>query len=295
MNYFKTFADAYEGSAKSLLENGNVFSPRGSETKEIRNYIYTITDPYSNLYKNDIRSVPKKYLANELLWYLSGSNNVHFISKNAKLWNRIKNPDGQTVNSAYGHLLFNDSNEYGITEWDWAKQSIIDDTDTRQALIRFNKPKHSWFGNRDFVCTLTGIFMVRDGRLHLSINQRSCDIMTGLTFDVPFFTLLMQLMIKELEWEHDIKLEMGTFTHLIHSLHVYEKDYTKLGDMVNAGFFPDRLPEIEFETRDKIENIISDSGVISHKIYDERSQSIETDALLHWCFDKIGWYKISDI
>jgi|AntRauTorcE11897_2_1112592.scaffolds.fasta_scaffold08462_3 thymidylate synthase len=292
-NYYKNFAHAYSALGDSLLETGETHAPRGVETKELRDVQYTITDSYSNLYENSERSVPKKYLANELLWYFSGSNNVRFISRNAKLWNRIKNPDGETVNSAYGHLLFNDPNEYGITEWNWAKQSLADDLDTRQALIRFNKPNHSWFGNRDFVCTLTGIFLVRDNKLHLSINQRSCDIMTGLTFDVPFFMLLMQLMILELKHEHDIDVEMGTFTHTIHSLHVYSKDYDKLNRMLETGFFEDKLPIMESPyIREILDNLISHQGIIKFNDYKDREQSMTADPLIEWCLNKSGWENI---
>lgn len=289
MRNFKTFADAYQGAANELLSIGETFSPRGSETKEITDFQYRITDPYSNLYQNDVRSVPKKYLANELIWYFSGSNDVNFIGRKASMWKKLKNPDGKTVNSAYGYLLFSDPNEHGITEWEWAKQNLIDDIDTRQALIRFNKSRHSWFGNRDFVCTLTGWFSIRNNRLNLSITQRSCDIMTGLTYDVPYFMLLMQLMIQELEYEEDIKLEMGTFTHTIHSLHIYKKDYDKLLKMLDSGFFADKLPVIASPyIRETLDGIIQ-NGIIPHGEYLERQGAITADPLLEWCFRTSGW------
>lgn len=289
MYSYTTFADAYQDMSSQLLKYGEEHSPRGAKTKEIRNFTYTLLNSFSNLYQNDVRSVPKKYLANELIWYLSGSNNVRFISKNAKLWNRIKNPDGETVNSAYGHLLFNDPNEYGITEWNWAKQNLADDNDTRQAVIRFNKPKHSWFGNRDFVCTFYGIFLIRNNKLHLTIHQRSCDIMTGLTFDVPFFTLLNQLMVKELNSEFGLNIEVGEFTHVINSLHVYEKDFEKLHNMIDAKFTPDSLPEISPLAREYVDGIIPNNGIIPYSEFEKRIGKIKSDKLLNWCFQNSNW------
>lgn len=49
-------------------------APRGQKIKEFINCSLVIKNPYSNLFKNEIRSVPLKYLANELLLYFSGSN-----------------------------------------------------------------------------------------------------------------------------------------------------------------------------------------------------------------------------
>ena len=271
-----TFANVYEQLLSELWNNPEyVASPRGQKTHEITNMIIQIKDPTSNMFQNVTRSTPKRYLAGELYWYFSGNNTLEFISKYSKFWEKIKNPDGITVNSAYGHLLFNekrlpiwDADECEwlspspgslINEWQWAHKSLIDDEDSRQAIIRFNKPWHSWYGNKDFVCTLNGIFHIRHGELHLTIIMRSQDEVFGRTFDVPFFTLLQQQMLQHLKKNYP-KLKLGTYTQHNISTHIYERDFDKIKEMLKHPFIPDGVPALK-------ENLIWPNGEFRHDAF----------------------------
>lgn len=149
----KTFADVYEQILSNIYYNCEyICKPRDQRIKEITNLIIEIEDPTSNLFINEARSTPERYLAAELYWYFSGRNDAEFISNYSKFWNKIVNLDNKTVNSAYGYLLFKDFNMYGINEWQWALNSLFKDKDSRQAIIRFNKPNHSYNNVKDFVC-----------------------------------------------------------------------------------------------------------------------------------------------
>ncbi|HNQ19626.1 MAG TPA: thymidylate synthase, partial [Bacteroidales bacterium] len=204
---------------------------------------------------NEKRSTPIKYLSAELLWYLSGTNDSKFITKYSKFWNKILNLDN-TINSAYGYLLFNNKNKYDLTQWDWAKQSLIKDKYSRQAIIHFNNENHQYDSNKDFVCTMYGIFNIRDNKLNLTITQRSCDVIKGLTFDLPFFTVLLQLMYVELKDIYE-NLEIGYFYHFINSLHLYENDFNLVKEMITHVFYNDKLPIIN-------NNIIKHIDIINY-------------------------------
>jgi thymidylate synthase len=182
---------------------------------------------------------------------------------------QLVNPDGSTINSAYGHLIWhkkshgNPSFEFAKefdaldeelrtngasfyshegkvmhlidkakrTPWEWAKQSLIQDKDTRQAILRFSLPEHQWMGNKDQVCTLHGNFQIRDDKLHLSITMRSNDLMKGLVYDLPWFVSLMYKMQNELRGVYP-DLQIGTYTHLSHSMHIYKRDIPAINKML---------------------------------------------------------------
>ncbi len=207
--------------------------------REIINYSFTITNPRSTLFLNDFRSIPRKYLFGELLWYFLGRNDLKFIKKYSKFWSKIANPDG-TINSAYGYLLFNDKNESLYTEWEWAVESLLKDQDSRQSIIHFNKPKHMYSGNKDFPCTIYGIFHIRDSKLNFSIFMRSSDSIFGTTFDVPFFMLLQQQMWFHLK-EKYTNLELGDFYYHSNSQHIYEKDFNLVENMLCCNFYEENL------------------------------------------------------
>ncbi len=168
----ETFSELYKEILNNIYINPEYeTSPRGLKIKEVTNVELILTDPTSNLFYNSKRSPKLRYLYPELMWYFSGKNDLEFISKYSKFWNKIANDNG-TVNSAYGYLLFNQQNEYGYTEYQWAYESLKNDKDTRQAILRFNKPQHSYDGNKDFVCTLNGIFQIRDNKLKFTTTMR---------------------------------------------------------------------------------------------------------------------------
>ena len=119
------------------------------------------------------------------------------------------------------------------TPWEWAVDSLKADKDTRQAILRFSLPEHQYWGNKDQTCTLSGNFLIRENKLNLSIVMRSNDVWLGLTYDLPWFVSLMDLMLDELKATYP-DLTKGAYTHTVHSLHVYERDFEKIRKAIGA-------------------------------------------------------------
>lgn len=242
-----SFGSVYKQIGEVLLNDPEfITSPRGLKIHEIENAVIEVTDPSTNLFINSARSVPLKYLTGEILWYFSGRNDLEFISRFSNFWKKIANPDG-TCNSAYGNLIFSGAEE---SQYYWAYKSLVDDKDSRQSILHFNRPYHQYEGNKDFVCTLVGVFHIRQNKLNFTIDMRSNDIFFGLTFDFPFFTMLQQQMLKHLKATAYPDLQLGTYTHIAHSLHLYEKDFEILKSMLKTNFFYAKTPELEFDLID---------------------------------------------
>lgn len=239
-----TFAEIYDVMLGNLMFHPHyITSPRGFKIKERLNESYAIINPRSNLFVNNERSIPKKYLAGELLWYFTGDNKLETISKYSGFWSNIANTDG-TLNSAYGDLLFTRKNEAGVNQWQWAYNQLVKDKDSRQAIMYFGRPDFQKFDCKDFVCTCFGQFFIRDNTLSLHITMRSNDIIKGTTFDIPFFTLLQQNMYLLLrEVYPDLKL--GNYIHNVMSLHLYERDFELADKMIKTEFIPSDLPVMD--------------------------------------------------
>jgi len=228
-------------------------APRGLPIREILNYSFTVNNPVSeSIVTNDQdrNDVIAAYTKKETELYDSKTNLCADFEEASKYWKKIKNPDG-TINSAYGHLIwmyaslgnptFEDYqsipagiNRTKYTPWEWAKHSLIKDKDSRQALLRFSLPEHQWFGNKDQVCTIYGIFMIRGNKLHLTVRMRSNDLMLGLVYDLPWFVSLMDKMVDELKPLYS-DLKKGTYTHSADSMHIYEKDEVKILKMIGVA------------------------------------------------------------
>jgi hypothetical protein len=226
-------------------------APRGLPVREKTDYSFRVREPVAEPIKTkdeERNRVIAEYTAKEVELYNSCTDLASDFAKASKFWEKLANPDG-TVNSAYGYLIwknrtcgnpefeFHDRIQNGDhyyhtsagmrTPWEWAKQCLKDDKDTRQAIMRFSLPSHQWVGNKDQTCTLNGIFLIREDKLHLSITMRSNDLWLGLTYDLPWFISLMDKMIEELK-PHYPTLTKGNYTHIVHSLHCYERDEEKI-------------------------------------------------------------------
>ncbi|HPM74111.1 MAG TPA: thymidylate synthase [Saccharofermentans sp.] len=238
-----TFAEIYKQSIEAVMDSKATVSPRGMEVKEVSNMVLQLTNPYSNLYSNDNRSPSDKYLKGELKWYFLGRNDLKYISQYSNFWNKLADKETGKLSSAYGYTIFKEKNEFGYTEWEWALDALRKDEDTRQAIVRFSKPYHSFQDNKDFVCTLNGVFNIRNDKLNLTMFMRSSDAFFGIVYDVPFFTLLMQQMRLQL-LDNYPDLELGEYIHHSVSYHIYEKDYETFGNMLKFPFAKNSTPKL---------------------------------------------------
>lgn len=265
MKVYQNASEAYLGTLKDVYSNPDVTSaPRGQPVREKLDYSFRVLQPTSDpIVTKDAKrnETIASYTTKEVELYNSCSNSAEDFGKASKFWLSLANPDG-TVNSAYGHLIwakkshgsdfeqeyveaqgFWDGDIPGSvkvqkpvrrTPWEWAKQCLLEDKDTRQAILRFSLPEHQWKGNKDQTCTMHGNFLIRNDQLHLSVVMRSNDLTLGLVYDMPWFMGLMDRMIDELKHQYP-NLTKGHYTHTVHSLHIYERNEEMVKKMLGEA------------------------------------------------------------
>ena len=131
------------------------------------------------------------------------------------------------------------------TEYTWALKSLQEDMNSRQAVMHFNKPSHQWDGNKDFVCTMYASFLIRNNKLRMSVKMRSNDVMLGMPTDIAFFTTLQQQMLNHLRKTSYPDLEIGTYSHVVDSMHIYKRDFEKALDMLHYSFENVQMPVLD--------------------------------------------------
>ena len=247
-----SFSEVYKSLLEHLVKNPEYqVKPRNEEVNEIMNCELKIQNPSLCLYQNERRSSQFKYIAAELLWYLSGDKNIDFISQYSKFWKHLVNRD-DTVNSNYGWLLFFEKySSANLSQWEWAYQSLVNDKDTRQAIMHFNLPKHQFGENKDFVCTMYGDFLIRNNELHFTIHMRSNDVILGLPTDIPFFCLLQMNMWNLLRNNAYPELGLGTYTHFVNSMHLYSRNFQLVKEMLENEFTTMRMDYSACEVLDE--------------------------------------------
>ena len=267
----ESFAAAYKGCATTLLDFPEyVTTPRGQKINEIIDASIVICDPTMNLFVNDVRSVPLKYLKDELKLYFSGTNSVEEFGNASKFWRQLST-DNKTVNSAYGYLLFKKLNAHGKTQWQWMIDSLKADSDSRQALMYLGGTDYQYDGVKDFVCTTSYHMFIRDNMLYMIVNRRSQDIFFGMTFDVPWELILMQCAVNELK-KYYPNLGLGRYHLHCGSLHLYERNIESISKMLTGKILSASTPAIE------------ESPILNTKL--TNSEYIKADPFLTWLMTK---------
>jgi len=206
-------------------------APRGQKVKEILGASFTILNPRDRIPYVVGRKFSVTYMVAELLWYLSGNNETEWISKYSNFWKDISD-DGVTANSAYGSRLLKPHPKIAqgrINQWDYVVQELRKDPDSRRAIMHIRVPDDSVDAKLDVPCTLALQFFIRDGKLHQVANMRSSDVIFGIAYDVPAFTMFQELLANELG------VELGTYTHVSNSLHIYERHFDMAEKILNMS------------------------------------------------------------
>lgn len=200
----------------SMLDR--IGSRDGQVVGEVLNAITVLENPTKNIMTGGIRKLSMRYAIGELLWYMSGNPKLKAIQNYTNAWDRMSD-DGEYVNSNYGYII---QDKFGFDQYEYCKELIRKDVNTRQAVIHIKTPQNTIENpTKDLNCTVCLQFFVREGKLYCTTYMRSNDLWMGLPYDIFQFTCIQIRMAMELD------LEIGTYTHIAGSLHLYERDYEK--------------------------------------------------------------------
>ena len=247
--------DVYVNILKDLLEEGVDVSPRGMKTLEIPSPVTIITaKPNQNMITIPERKALLSFYFGEFIWMLKGSNELEHVAHYLKGWRRFTD-DGKTLNGAYGKRIF-DWN--GINQFDEVYKKLKKDIHCRQAVISIYNPEKDLRPTKDVPCNDFLQFYVRNNKLCCTVYQRSCDIISGLTYDMHMFGTFQMLMAGRLG------LEVGNYTHIANSLHLYERDFEMASTIVNAYSKNDYITEYNIFSRNdyRLENYEEERKII---------------------------------
>ena len=200
--------EAFEYFYKTISKYGTDFA----DTKTLFNIGFAIHRPMLNAIVTKERKWSKEYAEAEWQWYLSGDRNISKLGKIygkvPEIWKRMADGDGN-VNSNYGY------------QWQRNKQldKVIGllkrEKYTRQATISIYDGKEIDKYTYDTPCTYAVQFTIVDNRLNMCVTMRSNDLWYGFCNDQYQFSRLQELVAKE------INMDIGTYYHFAHNLHIY--------------------------------------------------------------------------
>lgn len=222
----KSTNEIYFDLIQRLMQEKTMVSPRGMKTKEILCEKVIIDNPRDRIITLPYFSTSVRYAIGEFIWYLKATNKISEINFYSTVWKRFSD-DGKTVNSAYGHRIFGKHKSLKVNQWEWVKNKLVEDPDSRQAVININLPLDKYKPTKDFPCTLALQFLLRKNRLNLIAYMRSNDINWGFRNDMFCFSMFQELMTLQLAEAFGKKIRLGKYYHVDGSVHIYERDFKK--------------------------------------------------------------------
>ncbi len=208
---------------RAIAKNGELVSPRGQLVLEVEDACYTLP-PYVRFSNFSCRKLNLPYIKKEFLWYLKGDRFDTSIAEHAALWKGLINSDG-SVNSNYGQYIFTGG------QFDRVLEMLKRDRDSRQAVIIILTADHLGTDTADIPCTYSIGFRIRNNKLNMSVHMRSQDAIFGMGNDAPCFSFVHEMMLNALLLAYP-ELQYGNYHHTVDSLHVYERHFDMLGELV---------------------------------------------------------------
>lgn len=152
----------------------------------------------------------------ESIWMLAGRQDVEFLQKfNSKIGQY--SDDGKVFNAAYGYRW---RKHFGNDQLVEIIRTLRKDPTTRQAVLQIWDHEDLTKVTKDKACNMQVIFDTRNGRLNMSVINRSNDIWWGAYgANAVHFSFLQEFVA------HSIGMKMGWYRQTSHNLHLYTELY----------------------------------------------------------------------
>lgn len=183
------------------------------------------------------KKVHLKSIIHELLWFIKGDTNVHYLQENGvRIWNEWADENGDL-----GHIY-----GYQWRSWPDYKGGFVD-----QLAVAINDIKNNPNSRRIIVsawnvgdldnmnlppCHAFFQFYVANGRLSLQLYQRSADTFLGVPFNIASYALLLMMVAQV------TGLQPGEFIHTLGDTHIYHNHFDQV--KLQLGREPRKLPKM---------------------------------------------------
>jgi len=215
--------------AEAVMSWGKTVSPRGMETKEIRDMTVILRDPQRAFPIMTGRNAREGIAAAEAMQLLGGISDLQQLKSVAKTFGMFSD-DGLTLRGAYGPRVYSQVQN--------VVKSLTLDKDSRQAAAVIWRPDEISGASRDVPCTVYLSWNIRNGALNAKTHMRSNDLWLGVPYDFFAFTRLQYAIASALD------LPVGEYVHHVDSFHLYATDFEKVARLAvdSNTFRPTPLP-----------------------------------------------------
>lgn len=180
------------------------------------------------------KKVHLKSIIYELLWFLKGDTNVHYLQEHGvRIWNEWADENGD-LGPVYGSQWRNWDGK-GIDQIKDLIETLKKDSNSRRMIVTAWNP--SEIPNMKLPpCHMMFQFYVADNKLSCMLYQRSCDMFLGVPFNIASYALLTMMIA------HVCGFELGEFIHTLGDTHIYRNHFEQVKEQLSRE--PKPLPKM---------------------------------------------------
>lgn len=172
----------------------------------------------------------------EALWIIRGRNDVKFLTDIVPNMRNFSD-DGVRYYGAYGYRLrhgapgADPATGAGRDQIDEAIERLRTNHNDRQVVLTIRHPSDMWYRGKDQPCNLMVDCKIRDGKLNISVFNRSNDTVWGmLGTNVVQFSSLQEYIAGM------VGVGVGTYHQITTSMHCYQNEqWEKIRDHINQN------------------------------------------------------------
>lgn len=273
-----TLDDILHDVFPALMKSGTEVEASRGSVKELLGVTIELTNPRARLSRSETRGKPFSCLG-ELLWYLSASDELDFITYYIPKY-AGESEDDMTVHGAYGPRLFR---QRGHDQIENVIRLLGKKTTTRRAVIQIFAAEDLSRDFKEIPCTTTCQFFVRDNALHMVITMRSNDAYIGLPHDVFCFTMMQEMVARRLD------VSLGSYIHFASNLHLYSRNEASVRAFLDEGIqatwkmpkMPEGDPRRSVQRLLEFERKLRETGEAQYDLLPEENYWRDLGRLLH--------------
>lgn len=212
---------------------------------------------------NTLRNIDFSKPVDETIWiYIQLSNNIKDL--NSKIWNAWSNEKGE-IEKAYGHQIAKSTMGFPSQMHYVLNEIKTNPTSRRIQMNMFNAKDQETKAKKSLIeCAFGTQFSVKNGKLHMTLTQRSGDFLTAAGaggWNVVQYAALQHAIAKE------CNLDVGILKHDIQDLHLYNKHPEQAEEMIRRyeelGSFD--LPTLKIADKPFFELTADDFELVGYK------------------------------
>lgn len=235
----------YEDLLREVLTHGTPKADRtGTGTRSVfgAQLRYHLDDGFPLI---TTKRVHMKSIVYELLWFLQGNTNVHWLQDHGvSIWDEWADENGD-LGPIYGAQWRSWPTPTGETldQISAALELLRTDPDSRRNIVSAwnvsELPKMALYP-----CHTLFQFYVADNKLSCQLYQRSADLFLGVPFNIASYSLLTHMMAQQ------AGLEVGDFVWTGGDCHIYNNHVEQVTEQLSREPYP--YPTLELHKADSI-------------------------------------------